>query len=110
MAIPRKYSKDMSSLDGLKLTCEGDEAGLTAKLVSLQLARDEDGEDVTAAHYEIADGLNLGHLIFEEFVTEIDLNSLIAIHQTRKEPLVCTGRAFIAGAAKNVVVFRERMS
>jgi hypothetical protein len=107
MAIPRKYPKSMSSLNGLKLTCGGDEAGLTAKLVSLQLAKDENDDDVTAANYEIADGLNLGHLIFEEFSTENDANSRIAIHKTQHEPLVCKGRAFIAGQAKNVIVFRE---
>jgi hypothetical protein len=100
----------MSSLNALKDRCEGDEAGLTAKLVSLQLARDENGADVTAAHYEIADGLNLGHLIFEEFTTGVDLNSRIAIHQTRGEPHVCTGGAFIAGTGRNVVVFRENLS
>lgn len=110
MAIPRKYSKTMSSLNALRLRCESDEAGLTAELLSLQLAVDEDGEDVTAAHYEIADGLNLGHLIFEEFTTEVDVNSRIAIHQTQNEPLVCRGRAFIAGEAKKLVVFRESMS
>lgn len=108
MVIPRKYPKSMSSLTALEIRCEEDEAGLTAKLVSLQLARDEKGDDVTAAHYETADGLNLGHLIFEEFSTHVDVNSRIAIHETRQEPFVCRGRAFIAGAAKNVVVFRER--
>src|SRR5687767_3617270 len=101
MAIQRKYSKDVSSLKGLELTCEGDEAGLTAKLVSLQLARDESGDDFTAAGYDVADGLNLGHLIFEEFSTEIDANSRIAIHRTRREPFICAGRAFVAGRAKN---------
>ena len=99
----------MSSLNGLELTCEGDEGGLTAKLISLQLAKDEQNNDITAADYEIADGLNLGHLIFEEFTTEVDASSRAAIHQTQKEPLVCKGRAFVAGQAKNVIVFRERL-
>ena len=107
MLLPRKYPKDMSSLNGLRLTCEGDEGGLTAKLVSLQLAKDEENEDVTAADYEVADGLNLGHLIFEEFTTENDANSRTAIHVTQHEPLVCKGRAFIAGQARNVIVFRQ---
>jgi hypothetical protein len=108
MPIPRQYPKNISSLNGLELTCEGDEGGLTARLISLQLARDENNNDITAADYEIADGLNLGHLIFEEF-SEVDANSRIAIHRTRQEPLVCKGRAFIAGQAKNVIVFRERL-
>ena len=110
MAIERQYPKNMSSLRGLELTCEGDEGGLTAKLLSLQLAKDEEDNDITAADYEIADGLNLGHLIFEEFTTEIDANSRTAIHRTRQEPFVCKGRAFVAGTARNVIVFRERMS
>jgi|SRR5215216_1956917 len=110
MAIPRKYPKNMSSLNGLRHTCEGDEAGLTAKLISLLLAIDENHDDVTAADYEVADGLNLGHLIFEEFTTENDANSRTAIHHTQHEPLVCKGRAFVSGQAKNVIVFRERSS
>ncbi|HXQ70251.1 MAG TPA: hypothetical protein VN844_07170 [Pyrinomonadaceae bacterium] len=110
MPIPRQYPKNISSLNGLKLTCEGDEAGLTAKLISLQLAKDENNNDITAADYEIADGLNLGHLIFEEFTTEVDASSRTAIHQTQKEPLVCKGRAFVAGQAKNIIVFRERLA
>ena len=110
MPIERQYSKNISSLKGLELTCEGDEGGLTAKLIAMQLAKDEDDNDITAADYEIADGLNLGHLIFEEFTTEVDANSRTAIHRTRQEPLVCKGRAFVAGKARNVIVFRERMS
>lgn len=110
MAIPRQYAKNMSSLNGLQFTCEGDEAGLTAKLISLQLAKDENNNDITAADYEVADGLNLGHLIFEEFTTELDANSRTAIHKTRQEPLVCIGRAYVAGVPKKVIVFRERMS
>jgi hypothetical protein len=108
MPIPRQYPKTISSLKGLELTCEDDEGGLTAKLISLQLAKDENNNDITAADYEIADGLNLGHLLFEEFTTEIDANSRTTIHQTQHELLVCKGRAFIAGQAKNVIVFRER--
>lgn len=107
MILPRKYPKNVSSLDGLRLTCEGDEAGLTAKLISLQLAKDENNEDVTAADYQTADGLNLGHLIMEEFTTENDANSRTAIHATKHEPLVSKGRAFVAGQPKNVIVFRK---
>ena len=109
MPIERQYAKNISSLNGLELTCEGDEAGLTAKLTRLQLAKDTDNNDITAADYEIADGLNLGHIIFEEFTTEVDASSRTAIHQTQQEPLVCKGRAFVAGQAKNVIVFRERL-
>lgn len=105
--FPRAYPKDMSSLNGLELTCEGDEAGLTAKLIRLSLGKD-DGVDVTAAIYEAADGLNLGHLIFEEYTDDVDAGSREAIHKTKGEPLVCKGRAYIKNNAKNVIVFREK--
>jgi hypothetical protein len=107
-AIKRKYAKNMSSLSGLKTTCEADEGGLSAKLVGLALAQDETGADVTQGSYETADGVNFGHLIFEEFTTDVDAGSREAIHKTKGEPLACKGRAFINNVAKNVIVFREK--
>ena len=107
--IKRAYAKNMSSLNGLKLTCETDEAGLFAKLVRLALGQD-DGTDVTAAIYqESDDGTNLGHLIFEEYTTDVDAGSRTAIHKTKGEPLVCKGQAFINNAVKKVIVFREKL-
>ena len=106
--IPRAYSKNMSSLEGLELTVENDEANLTAKLISLALAKLETGEQVTGARYDDdIGGMILGSLIFEEFTTENDALSREAIHKTKKEPLVCKGRCFINGQAVNVIVFRE---
>lgn len=96
----------MSSLKGLELTCETDEANLTAKLINLGLAKLDDGTKVTKAIYEDADGMTLGELIFEGFKTENDALSRIAIHQAKKELLVCKGQAFISDKAINVIVFR----
>jgi hypothetical protein len=111
MEIPRAYSKTMSSLQGLELTCENDEANLTAKLISLQLAKNENGEDITAGGYDTnVGGMKLGHLIFEEFTTENDALSREAIHKTKQEPLVCKGRAFVDSQAINVIVFREKQT
>jgi len=107
----RAYGADMSSLNGLELTCEKDEADIIAKLISLELAQLEDGSKVTKAVYEEIDGMLLGHLIFEEFTTENDALSRIAIHKAKGEPLVCQGKAFIANKVdkpKNVIVFREK--
>jgi hypothetical protein len=103
----RAYGAEMSSLNGLEITCEADEANLTAKLMSLELAKLEDGTKVTKAVYEKADGVKFGHLIFEAFTTENDADSRTAIHKTKKEPLVCKGQAFVKNKAVNVIVFRE---
>src|SRR5262245_30714581 len=102
----RAYSKTMSSLNALELTCEQDEANLSAKLISLQLAKN-DGTDVTAAVYQNVDGMRLGHLIFEEFTTDVDAGSRAAIHQTQGQALVCKGKAFINNQERAVIVFRE---
>jgi len=108
--LPRKYPKDISSLQGLEITCEGDEGGLFAHLVRLALGKDADNNnaDVTAAEYDTdgTAGVSLGELIFEEYTTDVDAGSREAIHKTKGEPLVCKGKAFINGAAKNVIVFR----
>jgi len=107
--VPRAYPKNISSLKGLELTCENDEANLTAKLVSLSLGINENNEEVTAASYDDdVGGMKLGHLIFEQFTTENDALSREAIHKTQNEPLVCKGRSFINNQAVNVIVFREK--
>ena len=107
--IPRFYTGTMSSINGLEITCEKDEADLTAKLTSLSLAQDEDGKKITAASYDDdVGGMKLAELIFEEYTTENDALSRIAIHKTKKEPLVCKGRSFINSQAVNVIVFREK--
>jgi len=106
--IDRAYAKNMSSLKALELTCEADEANLMAKLISLALGVD-DGAEVTAAQYDDeVGGMKLGHLIFEEYTTDVDAGSREAIHKTKGEPLVCKGRAYVNNAAKNVIVFREK--
>ena len=104
----KAYGANMSSLKGLELTCEADEANVTAKLLSLELAQLEDGTKVTKAVYEEIDGMILGELICEDFTTENDALSRIAIHKTKMEPLVCKGKAFVKNSEKNVIVFREK--
>jgi len=110
--LPRKYPKDISSLNGLEITCESDEGGLFARLVRLALAKDADNNnaDVTAGAYETdgTAGVNLGELIFEEYTTDVDAGSREAIHKTKGEPLVCKGQAYINNKATNVIVFREK--
>lgn len=106
--IDRAYVKTMSSLKALELTCEADEANLTAKLISLALGKD-DGVDVTAAEYDDnVGGMKLGRLIFEEYTNDADADSRVANHKTKGEPLVCKGRAYIKSAPKKVIVFREK--
>ena len=105
----KAFAKDISSLNGLELTVEASEANLTAKLISLDLAKD-DGTDVTKGVFERVIGIVLGQLIFEEFTTDVDAASREAIHKTKGEPLVCKGRAFVSAQAKNVIVFREKAS
>jgi hypothetical protein len=110
--MPKQFTKSyvatMSSLNGLKITVEADEANLTAKLLSLELGETDNGTAGTEGKFERATGINLGHLIFEEYTTEVDANSREAIHQTQNEPLVCKGHAFINNQAKNVIVFRQK--
>ncbi len=104
----RAYGANMSSLNGLELTCENDEANLSAKLISMELAKFEDGTKVTKAVYEDADEMSLGELIFEVFKDDVDAGSRIAIHKAHQptQPLVCKGQAFVSNKATNVIVFR----
>jgi hypothetical protein len=110
--MPKQFTKSyvatMSSLNGLELTVEADEANLTAKLLSLELGQMDDGTKGTEGKFERASGIKLGHLIFEEYTTDVDAGSREAIHKTRGEALVCKGHAYINNQAKNVIVFRKK--
>jgi hypothetical protein len=98
----------MSSLGGLELTCETDEANLTAKLISLELAKLDDDTKVTKAVYQENDDIKLGHLSFEEFKTPTDVTSLKAIHKTKGDTFLFEGQAFVKNKAIKVLVFRDK--
>jgi hypothetical protein len=104
--ITRAYAANMSSLNGLELTCEADEGNLTAKITSLQLATD-DGDKVTAGIYEEDDNAVLGNLAFEEFKTDVDIESLKAIHKTKGDTFLFKGEAYVKNNPIKVLVFRE---
>ena len=103
----KAYAADMSSVKALELTCEKDEADLSARIVSLQLAQD-DGTDVTAGKYEDDDESTLGNLAFEEYQTDVDAQSLKAIHASKGDTFLFAGTAYIQTAAKKILVFREK--
>jgi hypothetical protein len=102
----RAYGANMSTLKGLELTCEKDEADLTARIISLQLATD-DGANVSAGIYEDDDDIALGHLSFEEYQTDVDVGSLKAIHQTKGDTFLFAGDAYVNSSPIKVLVFRE---
>ncbi|HKS29372.1 MAG TPA: hypothetical protein VJS44_16195 [Pyrinomonadaceae bacterium] len=102
----RVYAITMSSVKGLELTCEKDEADLSAKIISLQLATNN-GDKVTAGIYEDDDEGDLGELAFEEYKTDVDEQSLKAIHQTKGDTFLFKGEAYVKSNPIKVLVFRE---
>lgn len=109
MAEPfvKAYAATMSSVKGLELTCEKDEADLFARVVSLQLAKD-DGTDVTAGKYEEDLEGNLGNLAIEQYKTDVDEGSIKAIHKTKGDTFLFKGEAYIVNKATKILVFREK--
>lgn len=103
----RVYAAAMSSLKALELTCEKDEADLTAKILSLQLATN-DGDKVTAGMYEDDDETELCNLAFEEYQTDADEQSLTAAHQSRGDTFLFKGEAYVKNGPVKVLVFREK--
>lgn len=103
----RAYAPTMSSLKALELTCEKDEADLSARILSLQLATN-DGEKVTAGIYEDDDEADLGELTFEEYQTDVDIQSLKAIHQTRGDTFLFKGEAYVKNKAIKLLAFRDK--
>lgn len=104
----RAYGANMSSLNGLEITCEKQEAEIQSKIISLELAKFEDGTKVTKAVYEEDDNTKVGHLSFEEFKTPTDVTSLKAIHKTKGDTFLFEGAAFIKDKATKVLVFRDK--
>lgn len=103
----RVYAATMSSLKALELTCEKDEADLSAKILSLQLATNDD-DKVTAGIYEDDDEGELGSLALEEYKTAVDEQSIKAIHQTRGDTFLFKGEAYVKNNPIKVLVFREK--
>ena|SRR2546426_2159953 len=103
----RAYAANMSSLQGLEMTCEKDEIDLNARIVSLQKATNN-GDKVTAGIYEDDDEIVLGFLAFEEYQTDVDAGSLKAIHQTKGDTFLFAGEAYITNNLTKVLVFREK--
>jgi hypothetical protein len=103
----RVYGADMSSLKGLELTCEKQEADLTSRLIRLRKATN-DGVNVTAGIYEEDDDTKLGHLSFEEFKTPTDVESLKAIHKTKGDTFLFEGEAFVKNKLIKVLAFRDK--
>ena len=103
----KAYVATMSSVKGLELTCEKDEADLFARIISLQLAKD-DGTDVTAGKYEDDDESVLGNLAMEAYKTDVDAQSIKAIHKTKGDTFLFAGEAYIQTKATKVLVFREK--
>jgi hypothetical protein len=104
----RAYGANMSSVNGLELTCEKQEADVQSKIISLELAKFEDGTKVTKAVYEEDDDIKVGHLSFEEIKTPTDVTSLKAIHKTKGDTFLFEGAAFIKDTATKLLVFRDR--
>lgn len=104
----RAYEANMSSINGLELTCEKQEGDVQSKLISLEQAKFEDGTKVTKAVYEEDDDLKVGHLSFEEFKTPTDVTSLKAIHKTRGDTFLFEGAAFIKDKPVKLLVFRDK--
>ncbi|HEX8177712.1 MAG TPA: hypothetical protein VF543_21665 [Pyrinomonadaceae bacterium] len=102
----RVYAATMSSLKALELTCEKDEADLSAKILSLQLATNN-GDDVTAGIYQDSDDDNLGELAFEEYKTAVDEQSIKAIHQTQGDTFLFKGEAYVKNKPIKLLAFRE---
>lgn len=103
----RAYGANMSSVKGLELTCEKDEADLGARIISLQLATD-DGAKVTAGIYEDDDEIKLGKLAIEQYQTDVDEQSLKAIHLTKGDTFLFKGEAYVQDNPVKVLVFREK--
>lgn len=97
------YAADIDSLKSLELSCERDEINWFSKIKSLQLAVD-DGADVTAAIYAETPDMDLGELIFEQYQTDVDVESLKAIHNALGEPI--KGAAYVKGESVKVLIFR----
>lgn len=112
MAEPERrvvaYAADtMDSLRTLELTCERDEARLTSRIVAMELGRLDTatGKKVTAATYQEEEEIQVGHLIFEQYQTEVDVSRLMLLHNSLGEPV--RGQAFVNNNPIKVLIFRE---
>ncbi len=101
------YAADIDSLKSLELSSERDEINWFSKINSLQLAKDDD-VDVTAIIYGETEDMDLGELAFEEYKTDVDEQSIKAIHQAKGDTFLFKGKAYVQNNPVKVLVFREK--
>ena len=102
-------TNEFHSLKSFEGTCEGEESRFRAKLMKIQLAKIDGTTDATAVIFEkVGIGTNIGHLIIEEYTTDVDKQSRIAIHKTEGEPFICEGAVYINNKPTKILVFREK--
>lgn len=97
----------IDSLKTLELSCERDEANLFANIKKVQLAT-IDGAKGTGILYEEVDNFKMGHLTFVEYKTDVDIQSLTAIHTSQGETFLLKGEAYVNNSPVKVLVFREK--
>lgn len=100
-------ANDIISLEILEISCERDEANLFADIKEVARATD-DGVNVTAVIYEDVDDFEMGHLTFVKYQTDVDEQSLKAIHKAQGETFLFKGEAYVNKNPVKVLVFREK--
>ena len=101
------YAADIASLEALELSAERDEGNWFSKIKAVELAED-DGADVTAITYQETEDMDLSELAFEKYATDVDVQSIKAIHQTKGDTFLFKGEAYIQTQPTKILVFREK--
>ncbi len=100
---------DIDKIETLTTSCETDEANLTAQITKLELAKTADGTSATLVTYEAVDlNANIGDLTLVDYKTDVDAQSLTAIHKSQGETSLFAGNAYISNKPTKVLVFRKK--
>ena len=96
-----------TTLNDLKLRCEGDESDLSFALTNLELGN-QNGNDGTIGTFQETDDYDgLGYLIIREYQDEADANSIETTLGIQGNTHLFRGKASIGAEVKHITVFRE---
>jgi hypothetical protein len=102
--LTRIYDANVSSLDALEHLCRADERDFGGRITSLKLATNN-GDKATLATYEIASDMTVGYLALAEYKSEVDEQSLRAIHTSNGDDFLFKGEAYIQNSPVKLLAF-----
>jgi len=98
------FPANLGSLEELERRCQIEQVNRPANIKSLALGT-SNGENATIGVFEGASSVQFGRLTFVEYKTDVDEQSLKAVHQSKGDDFLFKGAAYIQNNSVTLLAF-----